>query len=60
MTNADRIRSMSNEELAEFIFNVSNGATKISVCENECDKCANDDEMCCCLIEKWLESEVDE
>ena len=29
MTNADRIRKMTNWELAEFIYNVSNGATKI-------------------------------
>lgn len=33
MTNADRIRNMSNWELAEFIYNASNGATKISTCE---------------------------
>lgn len=30
MTNADRIRAMSNWELAEFLYSVSNGATKIS------------------------------
>ena len=35
MTNADRIRNMSNYELAEFIYNVSNGATKISTCEEK-------------------------
>ena len=32
MANADRIRAMSNWELAEFIYNVSNGAKKISTC----------------------------
>ena len=36
MTNADKIRNMSNWELAEFIYNVSNGATKISTCEEKC------------------------
>ena len=51
---------MSNEELAEFLLDISNGATKFTLCENECDKCENDDEMCSCLIEKWLESEVEE
>ena len=35
MTNADRIRAMSNWELAEFIYNVSNGATKFSTCEED-------------------------
>ena len=39
MTNADKIRNMSNWELAEFIYNVSNGATKISTCEEECAEC---------------------
>lgn len=28
MTNADKIRNMTNWELAEFIYNVSNGATE--------------------------------
>ena len=31
MTNADRIRAMTNWELAEFIYNVSNGATKLAL-----------------------------
>lgn len=43
MTNADRIRNMSNLELAEFIYNVSNGATKISTCEEECANCEYSD-----------------
>ncbi len=32
-SNADRIRNMTNWELAEFIHNVSNGETEISTCE---------------------------
>ena len=43
MTNADRIRNMSNYELAEFIYNVSNGATKISTCEEKCAECKYSD-----------------
>ena len=46
MTNADRIRNMTNSELAEFIYNVSNGATKISTCDKECAKCEYSDDYC--------------
>ena len=46
MTNADRIRSMTNSELAEFIYNVSNGATKISTCEKKCAECEHSGEYC--------------
>ena len=57
MTNADRIRSMTNWELAEFIYNVSNGATKISTCEEECAKCEYADDYCIYQIGEWLISE---
>ena len=59
MTNADRIRSMTNSELAEFIYNVSNGATKISTCEQECAKCEYSDNYCTYMIGEWLISESD-
>ena len=59
MTNADRIRSMTNWELSEFIYNVSNGATKISTCEEECAKCEYSDDYCTYQIGEWLISESD-
>ena len=59
MTNADKIRNMSNYELAEFIFNVSNGTTKISTCEEECANCAYSDNYCTYMIGEWLISESD-
>ena len=59
MTNADRIRKMTNWELAEFIYNVSNGATKISTCEEECAKCEYSDGYCTYQIGEWLISESD-
>ena len=59
MTNADRIRNMNNSELAEFIYNVSNGATKISTCEEECAKCWYADDYCIHQIGEWLISESD-
>lgn len=55
MTNAERIKNMSNWELAEFIYNVSNGATEISVCKEECAKCEFSDGYCISEIEEWLQ-----
>ena len=43
MTNADRIRAMSNWELAEFIYNVSNNLVKISTCEEDCELCKSNE-----------------
>ena len=57
MTNADRIRNMSNWELAEFIYNVGNGATKTSTCEEDCAKCGYSDSYCIYQIGEWLISE---
>ena len=57
MTNADKVRNMSNWELAEFIYNVSNGATKISACEEKYAKCEYSDSYCIYQIGEWLISE---
>ena len=54
MSNADRIRAMSNYELAEFIFNVSNGETKISACKEECVNCEYSEGYCTYKIGEWL------
>ncbi len=59
MTNADRIRNMTNWELAEFIHNVSNGGTEISTCEEDCAKCVCLDDYCIYMIGEWLISESD-
>ena len=59
MTNADRIRNMTNSELAEFIYNVSNGATKISTCDKECAQCEYSADYCTYQIGEWLISESD-
>ena len=57
MTNADRIRKMSNWELAEFIYNVSNNLVKISTCEEDCELCKSSDSYCTYKIGEWLISE---
>ena len=59
MTNADEIRNMNNCELAQFIYNVSNGATKISTCDKECAKCEYSEDYCIYQIGEWLISESD-
>ena len=57
MTNADKIKAMSNWELAEFIYNVSNGATQITTCKEECKKCEYSNSYCIFQIGEWLISE---
>ena len=57
MTNADKIKAMSNWELAEFICNVSNGATQITTCKEECKKCEYSNGYCIFKIGEWLLSE---
>ena len=57
MNNADKIRAMSNWELAEFIYDVSNGATQITTCKEECEKCEYSDGYCTYQIGEWLISE---
>ena len=57
MTNADRIRVMSNRELAEFIYNVSNNLVKISSCEEDCELCKSSESYCTYQIGEWLINE---
>ena len=57
MTNADRIRAMSNWELAEFLYNISNNFNKISTCEQDCNNCKSSESYCIYQIGEWLISE---
>ena len=57
-TNADRIRSMSDEELADYIFGVSVGNAPCVLCSEECDFCELTDEECKSKTLAWLQSEV--
>ena len=58
-TNADRIRNMSDEELAETIHSISCNATEISTCKEECLKCEQPDSYCVRNIMEWLQSEAE-
>ena len=57
ITNADRIRAMTNWELAEFIYNVSNNLVKLSTCAEDCELCQSSESYCTYKIGEWLISE---
>ena len=60
MTNADRIRSMSDEELAEFIVGLNDhclAGIGLCDCSKENKHCS---EICESKTRKWLQSEVEE
>ena len=58
-TNAERIRNMSDEELAETIHSISCNATEISTCKEECLKCEQPDSYCVRNIMEWPQSEAE-
>lgn len=57
MTNADRIRNMTDEELAEFIVGLNNHClTGIGECDcSSYDTCKN----CDVRVKEWIQSEVE-
>lgn len=55
-TNADRIRKMSDEELAEYIFGVSEGSAPCVICSMDCDFCEATSEQCKEKTLNWLKS----
>lgn len=56
MTNGDRVRSMSNEELTKFIQEFS----EIKYVDNFCPDYECEEESCGKCFLKWLNSEVRE
>lgn len=56
ITNADKIRSMSDEELAEYIFGVSEGSAPCVICSMDCDFCEATAEQCKEKTLNWLKS----
>lgn len=57
-TNADKIRAMSDEELAEYIFGVSESFVPCTNCSGDCDFCELSDTDCKEKILAWLQSEA--
>ena len=60
MTNADKIRSMENDELNKFISSISEGDALCAYMGKEFhNSCANPDiDMCRICVMEWLESEA--
>lgn len=56
MTNADRIRAMTDEELAEFIAS----AVDCCNCKHPRNGCSENDETCAACWCDWLKQEVKE
>ena len=59
MTQADRIRSMSDEEQADYIFGVSVHEKPCVLCSDDCDFCELTDEECKNRTLELLQSEVE-
>lgn len=59
ITNADRIRSMSDEELAEFLYTVAVFGIKRQYEDVSCNSCYERNECAECWKE-WLELETEE
>lgn len=57
-TNADNIRAMSDEELAELLDSVDNGGIRALDVDYPCDECTQKTECEDCFKE-WLQSEVE-
>lgn len=62
MTNADRIRNMTNEELAEFLLKVNSAYSETCMTgETDCkwEDYPTHDKGCKDCFKEWLESECD-
>jgi len=63
MTNRQRIETMTDAELAQFLFDRGNGSEYcygICACQDECCGSYHSDEFCISQIVKWLNREGDE
>lgn len=59
-TNADRIRNMSDEELAKYIYDVSEHCADCVVCGDDCDSCNGAEDICVPKIVEWLKLESED
>lgn len=59
MRNIDKIRSMSDSELIDFIYDTSTNSISVTTCECECADCAKADEECKSGVADWIFGEVE-
>lgn len=59
-TNADKIRHMSDEELAKYIYDVSEHCADCVVCGDDCDSCNGAEDICVPKIVEWLKTESED
>ena len=61
LTNGDKIRAMSNRELAEFLFNSDYEESACEVCPHRyTDDCAMKKDACIAGYKAWLNSEAED
>ena len=58
MTEFQRIKGMSAEELAKFLYCISEWTAKFVSCDDECDSCSGAEEICVPRIIEFLKSEA--
>ena len=58
MTEFQKIKGMSAEDLAKFLYGISDGTSKFVSCDDECDSCSGSEEICVPRIIEFLKSEV--
>lgn len=60
MTEFQRIKGVSIEEMAKFLYGVSEGTAEFVSCDDECGSCSGAEEICVPRIIEFLKSEVDD
>lgn len=55
MKNEERIRNLNTDDLAHFIYQVSEHDKCISTCEEMCEVCDCTEDYCINKIKEWLE-----
>ena len=58
MTELQKIKKMSVEELADFLYGISEGTAKFVSCDYDCDSCSGTEEICVPRIIEFLKSDV--
>lgn len=60
MTREEKIKSLSTWDFAQFIYDVSSNAVKITNCTNDCIKCVHNDAWCVSEIAEYFMEGVNE